>query len=198
MSKLILCPNTDVSPDIRISDNGSCNKMIWENGKLIKPEKYDFSNLEFICESLPSNGMTDYAVSDMGCSVVSERFRNLLVSLGVDNIQYYKATVLEREGEQAKEGYYAANIVGLVDCIDRDASQMRADYDDDGKLDIIYGINKLVLTEPMPECGLLIRAYAFTRLILIDDSLKDSIETNGITGVRLISPERWDGFNGEI
>jgi hypothetical protein len=134
----------------------------------------------------------------MGCSVVSERFKNLLTSLGVDNIQYYKATVIEREGEPAKEGYYTANIVGLVDCIDREASQMRADYDDDGNLDIIYGISKLVLTQPMPECGSLIRAYPFTRLILVDESLKESIETSGITGLRLISPQRWDGFNGEI
>lgn len=198
MVKLILCPNTDVSPDIRISDDGSCNKMIWENGKLINPDKYDFSKLEFICERLPSGGMTDYAVSDMGCSVVSERFKNVLISLGIDNIQYFKASVIEREGEPAKEGYYAANIVGLVDCIDREASQMRADYDDDGNLDIIYGISKLVLTESMPESGLLFRAYPFTRLILIDESLKESIEASGITGVRLISPERWDGFNGEI
>jgi len=198
MSKLILCPNTDVSPDIRVSDNGSCNKMIWENGKVINADKYDLSKLEFICEKPRPGGMTDYAVSDMGCSVVSERFKNLLLSLGVDNVQYYKASVIEIEGGPAKEGYYAANIIGLVDCIDRDSSEMRADYDDDGSLDIIYGISKLVLTEPLPECGIMFRAYPFTRLILIDENLKEKFEASGITGYRLISPEKWDGFNGEI
>ena len=48
----LLCPNTDTSPDIRVSDNGSCNEMIWEDGVKIDSNEYDLSNLEFICETL--------------------------------------------------------------------------------------------------------------------------------------------------
>ena len=33
----LLFPNTDTSPDIRISDNGSSNEMIWESGVKINP-----------------------------------------------------------------------------------------------------------------------------------------------------------------
>ena len=198
MTKLILCPNTDVSPSIRASDNGSCNEIIWEDGEIIDANKYDLPKLEFICEKLRSGGMTDYAVSDMGCSVVSERFKGFLSSHGIDNIQYFKASVIEREGEPAKEGYYAANIVGLVDCIDRGASEMDAYHDKDGNLRSIFSIDKLVLLQPLPECGIMYRVYGFTRLILIDESFKEKIETSGLTGIRLVSPERWDGFNGEI
>jgi len=198
MFKLILCPNTDVSPDIRLSDNGSCNEMIWENGHLINAEEYDLSQLEFICERLSSGGMTDYAVTDMGCSIVSERFKKFLENQGIDNIDYYKATVIEREGEQPKEGYYAANIIGLVDCIDRDASVMRARRDKNGELNLISRIDKLVLKDSVPNYGIIFRAYPFTRLVLIDENLKEEFEKSTITGVRLIIPERWDGINGEI
>ena len=37
--------------------------MIWEDGVKIDSKEYDLSNLEFICETLPSGTMTDYAVS---------------------------------------------------------------------------------------------------------------------------------------
>lgn len=199
MSKLILCPNTDLSPALRISDNGSCSEMIWESGNLIDPKEHDLSRLEFLCETLPSGRMTDYAVSDMGCSVVSEHFKKHIESLGIDNIQYFRPSVIEREGEVAKQGYYAANIIGLVDCIDREASEMDAEYnDDDDELNIIYSIDKLVLKALPFSHGTLYRAFSFSRLILIDESLKLKFEQSTIEGTKLISPERWDGINGEI
>ena len=198
MSKLILCPNVEDSPALRISENGSCSDMIWESGHLINPKEYDLSCLEFLCETLPSGKMTDYAVSDMGCSVISERLKKHFENIGIDNIQYFKATIIEHEGEAAKEGYYAANILGLVDCIDRENSEMDAEYDDDGELNIVYSIDKLVLKELPFSHGIIYRAYPFTRLILIDDDLKSRFDQSIMKGIKLVSPERWDGINGEI
>ncbi|MFH0926170.1 MAG: DUF1629 domain-containing protein [bacterium] len=172
--------------------------MIWENGRIIDPKKYDLSRLEFLCETLPSGKMTDYAVSDMGCSVISERFKFFLDSLGIDNIQYVKATVIERDGEPAKPGYYAANILGLVDCIDRDASEMDAELDDDGELTIIFRIDKLVLKDDVFYQAPLFRTAHFTGLILLDETLKQKIDKSPLIGVRLVSPVRWDGIYGEV
>jgi len=198
MSKLILCPSTENSPALRISDNGSCSDMIWESGHLIDPKEYDLSCLEFLCETLPSGQMTDYAVSDMGCSVISERLKNYFENIGIDNIQYFKASIIEHEGEAAKEGYYAANILGLVDCIDREASDMKARYNKDGELNIIFRIKKLVLKDLPFSHGKIYRVFSFSRLILIDEDLKSQFEQSPIKGIRLVSPERWDGINGEI
>lgn len=198
MKNYILCPNTDVSPDVRLNDNSSCNEMIWENGSIINPTEYDLSKLEFLCETLPSGKMTDYVVSDMGCPIISERFKQFLDSLGIDNIQYFEAAIIELEGEPAKSGYYAANIIGLIDCIDRDASDMDAEPDKDGELTVIFGIEKLVLKDNIAYQGYLFRAAHFTRLILVDEFLKQQIEESPLTGIRLVSPERWDGIYGEI
>lgn len=197
MDKLIFCPNTKTSPSMRLSDHGSCNEMIWENGQLLDPNKYDFSRLEFICERLKSGEMTDYAVTDMGCSVISERLKKFFESTGIDNIQYFPASVIVRDGESPKSGYYAANIIGLVDCIDRDASEMRARRDKNGELNIITRISKLVLKSVETDCGYLYRAFPFTRLILIDSLFKEKFLSAGFSGIRFIDPERWDGQNGE-
>ncbi|MFT6987550.1 MAG: hypothetical protein ACJAT7_003406 [Psychromonas sp.] len=194
----LLFPNTDTSPDIRISDNGSCNEMIWEDGIKINPDEYDLSNLEFICESLPSGVMTDYAVSDMGCSVVSERLKQYFDQLGLKNIQYFPATIIEKEGGKVQKGYFASNFIGAIDCIDREASELRARMNKNGELKGIFGIKKLVLKSSLISEEPLFRAAYFTRLVVINEVLKKHLEESELTGIRIVEPERWDGINGEI
>jgi len=198
MSQYLLCPNTDTSPDLRMSDNGSCNKIIWRKAHKIDQNKFDLSNLEFLCETLPSGGMTDYAVSDMGCPVVSERFKQFLDRLKINTIEYFPVTIIEREGEASKPGYYAANILGLIDCIDKDASEMDAEPNDDGELTIIFSIDKLVLKDTSFSQEPIHRAAHFTRLILVNELTKQQIKESSLTGICLVAPERWDGINGEL
>lgn len=198
MSKYILCPDLIISPSLRMSDKSSCNEMIWEDGKPVDPEEYDLSNLEFICESSPSGRMTDYAVSDMGCSVISSRFKELLDEAGIDNIQYFEASLVEKDGEPAAAGYYAANIIGLADCIDREKSEMRTRTLRGREHPVIFRISKLSLKDDTAIEEQLFRVKDFTRLILVDKTLKEKIAESSLRGIKLILPERWDGFNGEI
>lgn len=197
MAKLILCPDQEVSPQITIYDDGLCPGMIWEDGQHINVTENNLSQLQFICETLPEGYFPDYAVSDMGCSVVSDRLKLLFESLGINNIQYFKASIIEREGKSPKIGYHAANIIGLGDCIDTDASEMDAEKGNNGEL-CIYSIDKLVLKNNPVEEYVIYRAKHFTRLILIEEDLISSFEKAGIKGIKFISPSRWDGFNGEI
>jgi len=192
---LVLCPNLEISPDIRLSDNGSCNDMIWETGGLIDASEYDLSNLEFICESLPYGKFPDYAVSDMGCVVVSEKLKQSFESAGIDNIQYFPASVIETEGQLAKKGFYAVNIVGLIDCIDKDASDMDSEENEDGERTIIYSIDKLVLKETDSNPGYLYRMAWFSGVILINENIASKFESS--VGIHFIPPERWDGYSGE-
>ena len=197
MSKLILCPDMATSPDITLTENGSCFDMIWESGHLIRENEYNLSRLEFVCENLPVGHFPDYAVSDLGCSIVSARLRKLFDHYQVDNIQYFDATIKESQAAVAKSGYYAANFIGVVKCIDVDNSKLDAEQNDDGDTTIIYSIDKLVLTDPAPD-QMLYRAFAFSRLILVDEQLKDLFHRHGIEGIKCIAPDRWDGINGEI
>jgi hypothetical protein len=192
MKQYLLCPDMDVSPSITLTENGSCFETVWEDGAVIDQTKYDLSRLEFICETLSAGIFPDFAISDMGCPVVSERLKKLLDTNGVDNIEYFSATVIEKKGRQPKEGYYAANIIGLVDCIDKDKSEFRG-FVKDGALKGISSISELSLLESIQFPAYIFRMYLFRRIILIHEAFKGILEEAGITGVKLIQPENWDG-----
>ena len=197
MEKLLLCPDTAVSPEITLSENASCSEMIWETGHSIDTNSYDLSNLEFICETLPAGKLTDYMLSDFGCPVISPRLRTLLEQNGIDNIQYFPATI-QSTPKTATAQYYAANILGLVACIDTDQSVMDAETDENGETTIIYSIDKLVLKKTSLDPGSIFIAFPFERIILIDERFSKLFDDAGIFGVKCIDPDRWDGINGEI
>lgn len=190
----LLCPDTRCSPDLTFYKT-SCLEMIWENGQWIDTKEYDVSQLEFIIENHSKKKMTDYAVSDMGCSIVSERLKLLLEQSGVNNIQYFKAHVYNRNMSAVSGNFYTANIIGLEDCIDTETSEMDADLKKD-KPPVIYSIENLKLKEPILNQPILRLAY-FTRVILADEKIKKIITEAEFSGMRFIKPENWDGFNGE-
>jgi len=74
---------------------------------------------------------------------------------------------------------------------------MNADEDENGELNIIFSIDKLVLKE-VEDDRFVSRAYAFSRLILVDDSFKAKFDSFQIAGILLIEPEWWDGINGDV
>ncbi|TVZ37554.1 hypothetical protein P886_1895 [Alteromonadaceae bacterium 2753L.S.0a.02] len=195
MAYKILCPDTEVAPDITLTDNGSCFEMIWETGHLIDPAEYDLTRLEFVCETLAAGRLPDYAVSDLGCPVVSEKFKNLLEGLGIKNIQYFPASLAENTGAAPKPGFYAANIIGLVDIINLDESEADV-MERRGKISV-FSIDELVLNEVPPSAGEIFRARYFSRLLLAGDKLVDCVASQGIAGVRFVTAEKWDGINGE-
>ena len=196
MSYVLLCPDMEISPDITMTDNGSCFDLIWETGHLIDQTEQNLSVLEFICETLPTGYFPDYAVSDFGCPIVSKRLKNLLDKSGVDNIEYFPASIIEKAGKTPNSDYYALNIIGLVDCIDTENSLYRGDVDD-GVVTGISRIRKLKLKMPERNFGSIFRPHLFRRIIIIDSKFQELFKHVGIEGARFIKPERWDGFNGE-
>lgn len=196
MKPFLLLPNTQLAPQLRIN-NDCTNAMIWEDGTVISTQKHKLANLEFICESLPSGRMTDFAVSDTGCVVISYALKLFLDKLGINNIQYFPASVIEREGYTAKIGYFAANIIGLVNCIDLNKSELDMEMEDESQSPIIWSIKKLVLKNNIAHPQPIMRVKYFTRLISCNEAIKTQIETRKFTGLHFVKPERWDDFNSE-
>ena len=196
MKQFVLCPDMEVSPSITLTENGSCFETVWEDGGAIDQTNYDLSRLEFICETLPAGRFPDFAISDMGCPVVSEQLKNLLDANGVDNIDYFPATIIEKKGQAPQAGYYAANIIGLVDCIDKENSEFRG-YEEEGELKGIFSIRKLSLLDNIVAPSYVYRVHLFWRIIIILEPFKKIFEEARTTGVKLIAPENWDGYYGE-
>ncbi len=194
MTKKLLFPDLDTSPSLTGTENCSCFELIWETGSPIQQDDYDLSRLEFICESLPTGKLTEFAVTDTGCLIVSEELKSFLDSQGVDNIDYYPATVIEKPGTDPKHGYFACNILGMVNCIDFDKSDLDVEMED-GEVLFIDEVNTLVLNPK--NYGLIYRLYYYERVIVLEDSLALSLASKGFSGMKIIAPENWDGFAGE-
>lgn len=192
----LLFPDMETAPNITLTDKGSCFETVWEDGTSLDQNEYDLSSLEFICEDLPAGEMTDYAVSDLGCPVVSARLKRFLDDAGIDNLQYFPVTILETSESAPKLDYFAVNVLGLVTCIDTNESEFKGRIVD-GEVKGIRRISKLVLKEELPEHLNIYRVRLFRRLIIISEKLVQLLSNESFTGIKLVAPERWDGFAGE-
>ncbi len=119
--------------------------------------------------------------------VFSTRLRELLDSLGIDNIEYYTLEIVDPRTGKKFSDYRIANVVGLVDCVDREKSDCK--YFDDGE---IKRIHKLVLDESrIPSKLRIFRLAGRTVLTVVHQSIKEAIESAGITGCVFYRPEEY-------
>jgi hypothetical protein len=193
MTKLLLFPDIDTSPSLTATPSCTCAELIWEEGRVLSPSECDFSNLEFRCETLPSGEMTDFAVTDSGAPIVSERLKAMLREMNV-NVQYFPVRIIEKSGSQSKQGYYAINIVGLVDCIDFGASDLVVE-EEEGEIVDVVEVGTLVLKNE--SFGDLYRMYMFERVIVVEGHFAEKLQSLGIKGMKLMRPEKWDGIASE-
>jgi len=125
-----------------------------------------------------------FTCSDMTV-FVSDRMQQSLTRLGVDNIQYFDVDVTyEPSGE--KVACKAANIVGMINAMDREASEYKLVCGD-----IISRVRKLVLNEEAISHFKLFRFREFTTLLIVSADVKEKIEEQGLTGMYFVKPEEW-------
>lgn len=121
--------------------------------------------------------------------VFNSKVRTLLKSSGVENVDYYNAVVEDEVIASEISDYKIGNILGLVSCVDIDASDLRF-YKSSGA---IKSIRKLILDpEKMEKADLkLFRLAEYPQLALAHDSIKRIFEEQDVTGLSFIDPERF-------
>lgn len=194
MKKSLLFPDLETSPCLTGSDNCSCFEMIWQTGHLIDRKQFNLNNLEFICETLPNDKLSDFAVTDLGAPIVSDRVKKILDDHLVDNIEYFPARIITRAGATPINNYFMMNILGLLDCIDFESSDLEVE-EEDGEVVDIDSVNELILKDK--SYGSIYRMYFFERVIVLEEPLRQALSSANITGMKIVSPEMWDGFAGE-
>ncbi len=193
MNKLLLFPDIETSPSLTATSNCTCNESIWQEGRILSSHEYNFSNLEFKCETLPNKKITDFSVTDLGAPIISEKLKNLFDGLKLD-LQYFPASIIKKDGALPSEGYYAVNIPGLVNCIDFNASDLDVE-EEDGEIVDIIDVRTIVMKDK--SYGEIYRLYMFERVIVIEGYIAEKLQTLGISGMKLIKPENWDGIASE-
>ena len=187
----VLCADFSMTTSSVLSDDSTCQEPVWQRGERLDPDEYDLSRLVFISETEHMHPFPDFSRDGHGCLVFSERLKQVLANGGIDNIDYYPASIVEYGETRPQPGYYAANIIGLIQCVDRNAADFELDEDGD-----IESIEELVIDELIADDRLIFRLEEAPRIVLIHERIKKTIEDAGITGLQMIRPDEWDGFDG--
>ncbi|MBZ4421355.1 imm11 family protein [Myxococcus sp. RHSTA-1-4] len=142
-------------------------------------------------------GFVDYMGASPSCMVVSGRFVEALRSAGVDNVDYYPAQLVDEASGQTTPGYQAANVVGLITCVDREKSvytPMPGFPADVVQRNGVLEFKALHLDYSKVQGAKLFRLFEKTGIVIVDESVKEAIEKAGLRGIRLMPVEGLDAF----
>lgn len=129
----------------------------------------------------PEERMTDNVVSPTRLGLlINSKVKSVFDSFNIKNIQYFKAHLIEKNGQNIAQDYCVANVVGKFSCVDHGSSTL--EYHDDGD---IFLIDKLVLElKDGVDYGHIFRLAEFPPILVISEPLKAALEESGITGFK--------------
>jgi hypothetical protein len=139
----------------------------------------------------------DYMGASPSCMVVSDRFIEALRSAGVDNVDYYPALLIDDASGKTTSGYQAANVVGLIACVDREKSVytlMPGLPADVIVKNCIFDFKSMHLDYTRVQGAKMFRLFEKNSTIVVHESVKQAIEKAGLRGIRLVPAEGLDAF----
>lgn len=122
--------------------------------------------------------------------LMSMRMLAALGEAGVDNIESYQATLLDRLGKPIPEEYRAVNIIGRIACADLEASDCEVEDPDDP---VGVDFNSLVIDEKRAKGALLFRLHEAANGIVVHDTVRQVLEPLELRGITFVLPEDWIG-----
>ncbi|MBN2436783.1 MAG: hypothetical protein JXK07_16095 [Spirochaetes bacterium] len=116
----------------------------------------------------------------------SKRFIEILISLGVDNIQYFDADVTYLP-TGAKYPHKVSNIVGVVSGLDMDQSEVLLSPRGN-----VIEIDRMKLDEDKLKGHKIVRLQESVSLIIVHESIKKAVEDAGLTGFLFLSDDEYE------
>jgi hypothetical protein len=110
--------------------------------------------------------------------VVSDAMRAALDAIGVDNIEYFEARLQQERSARVEPGFWLANVIGKVACVDRLASRFES-LDD-----VEQGALESFRIDPALTCGLdLFRLAEDSRMLVVSPRVQRALESANLRGV---------------
>jgi len=120
--------------------------------------------------------------------IFSGNVKEILEKHGADNIDYFPVEFCETE--TLNNRYWLANIIGLLDCLNEEKSDVK----------IHRASNRLVinsffdLDEDKTDRKKIFRIKARQRLIIVSEELKNALETANLYGITITNAKNFEGF----
>jgi hypothetical protein len=124
---------------------------------------------------------TDY-LGTMLRLTISARFKSVLDRIGVDNVDYYPARIVNEATGEKRDDYFQANVVGVISCLDEDKTEMEVESYP-GFPPMIGEISHMVLDESKISGELLFRLAEVTEIVIAHEKVKKAAEKAKLTGV---------------
>jgi hypothetical protein len=163
---------------------------LWKTGEeMLKPPP----TYTLTWDGKSPNKLSDDVLTQARLSVWSPKAISVLEAMGVDNIQYFPIDI--DTGKGVEKSFKIANILGLINCLDRKHAKIETFPDDDEILSLErYRIleDKIKPVGKRKKPPLVFRLGEFPSHVLAHESIEKAFEENGITGAEFISTEKFE------
>ncbi len=123
--------------------------------------------------------------------LMSKTLARILAGLGVNNIEYFPAQLLNRNNQQLLDTHVAFNVLGLVAAADEATSTTFFEDQPIGLIDTDFASLTL---DPSKAHGLdLFRLAENCSAIIVSDRVKEAIEAAALPGFVFYGPGEWSG-----
>jgi hypothetical protein len=110
---------------------------------------------------------------------------------GVDNIDVYTAVIRETDTGRTFDDYKAVNILGLVSAVDMAASEVVDLCGGEDDLNLFF-FDRIALDEAKCRGALLFRLAEKTSAIVVDGTVKETLERLGFDRLEFFEPKDWN------
>ena len=160
----------------------------WIKGNVMAPPTSDDQPLQLDL-SLES-GRFKSAIIDGFLTLYHYRLCEVLSEFGVDNIQVFPVILRDQETGETFENYRLVNIVGLLDCVDMDKSDIK--YWPSGRG---FDFESMVIDDKKVQGFPIFRLKDDPTKVIINEDLKQYIESKKMTaGVKIIQTEDYSDW----
>jgi hypothetical protein len=133
---------------------------------------------------------SDYPFADGLLPVYSTRLKSLLEDLGIEGIQYLPLRIKRQDGAKEVDGYYIANYLNVIDCLDRERSVYQVWTKDNllfwekrpQRLGTFRDVTKAVIDSKKISDAPIFRLWGWEMMVVVREDVKRAIEEAGITG----------------
>jgi hypothetical protein len=133
--------------------------------------------------------MTDSIPNTLNRLIVSQKLKGVLEEKSGADIEFLPVHIRDHKGRTVHEPYFIANLLGTVECVDREKSQFRTSAI---RPDQIFTFFRLVLdTSKIPPEARIFRLKEASNLVIAREDLADDILNAGCDGMMFLEMEAY-------